>query len=136
MEGSFNYLGDLLLKDQLFDFAELIRDNFPGTVAQNSKLSEKLDALSNRANTWPSEVGNVYREREAPLYNSEDIVKLNNQNSAEILQVNGTRAEQKKTFQDQIDAYKVQIQQSHSQLETRLAGYRKELANIDASLNM
>ena len=70
MEGSFNYLGDLLLKDQLYDFAELIRENFPGTVAQNAKLSEKLDALSNRANTWPSEVGTVYREREAPLYNS------------------------------------------------------------------
>ena len=84
MEGSFNFLGDILLKEQLFDFVSLIRDNFPGTVSQNTKLSEKLDALSNWANTWPSEILRVYRERQAPLYNSEDIVKLNTQNSSEI----------------------------------------------------
>jgi hypothetical protein len=136
MDGTFNYLGDVLLKDQLYDFAEIIRESFPDAVAANAKLSEKLDAFSSRANTWPGEVGAVYREREAPMYGSEDIVKLNTQNSAEILQVNGTRTEQKKTFMDQIESYKIQIQNSRIQLETRLAGYRKELASINASLTM
>ena len=66
---TFNFLGDILLKEQLFDFAQIICENFPGTVAQNTKLSEKLEALSNRANTWPSELLRVYRERQASLYN-------------------------------------------------------------------
>ena len=84
MEGTFNFLGDILLKEQLFDFTDIIRENFPWTVQQNTKLSEKLEALSNRANTWPSEILRVYRERQAPLFNSEDIVKLNMQNSSEV----------------------------------------------------
>ena len=50
--------------------------------------------------------------------------------------VNGSRTKLEKGFQDQIDAFKNQIQQSRGQLETRLAGYRKELADIDAKLNM
>ena len=106
-----------MLKEQLFDFAQIIRENFPGTVSQNTKLSEKLDALSNRANTWPSEILRVYRERQAPLYNSEDIVQLNNQNSAEIQLVNSTRTKLEKTFQDQIETYKFQIQQSRGNLK-------------------
>ena len=107
-----------MLKEQLFDFAQIIRENFPGTVSQNTKLSEKLDALSNRANTWPSEILRVYRERQAPLYNSEDIVQLNNQNSAEIQLVNSTRTKIEKNFQEQIDSYNIQIQQNRGQLDT------------------
>ena len=95
-----------------------------------------MEPLSNRANTWPSELLRVYPERQAPLYNSEDIVKLNNLNSAEIQLVNSSRTKLEKTFQDQIETYKFQIQQSHGQLETRLAAYRKELAEIDSKLNM
>ena len=37
---TFNFLGDILLREQLFDFAQIIRENFPGTVSQNTKLSE------------------------------------------------------------------------------------------------
>ena len=119
---TFNYLGDILLHEQLFHFAQIIRENFPGTVEQNTKLSEKLEALSCRANTWPSEILWVYRERQVSLYNSEDIVKLNTQNASEIQMVNGSRTKLEKGFQDQIDAFTVQIQQSRGQLETRLAG--------------
>ena len=88
---TFNFLGDILLREQLFDFAKIICENFPGTVQQNTKLSEKLEALSCRANTWPSEIIRVYRECQVPLYNSEDIVKLNTQNASEIQMVNGSR---------------------------------------------
>ena len=116
MEGSFNFLGDILLKEQLFDFASLIRDNFPGTLQQNTKLSEQLEALSNRANNWPSEILRVYREHRAPLYNSEDIVKLNTQNSSEIQIVNSTRTKLEKTFQEKIESYNIQIRQSRGQL--------------------
>ena len=63
-------------------------------------------------------------------------MKLNTQNASEIQMVNGSRTKLEKGFQDQIDAFKNQIQQSRGQLETRLAGYRKELADIDAKLNM
>ena len=62
---TFNFLGDILLKEQLFDFTQIIRENFPGTMSQNTKLSEKLEALSNRAKTCPSELLRVYRERQA-----------------------------------------------------------------------
>ena len=120
MEGSFNFLGDILLKEQLFDFPSLIRDNFPGTVSQNTKLSEKLEALSKRANTWPSEILRVYHERQAPLYNSKDIIKLKTQNSSEIQIVNSTRTKIEKTFQ----------------LDTRFANYLEELVKIYSKLNM
>ena len=136
MEGSFNFLGDILLKEQLFDFAELIWENFPGTVQQNTKLTEKLDALSNRANTWPSEILSVYCKRQAPLYNSKDIVKLNTQNSSEIQIVNSTRTKLEKTFQEKIESYNIQIRQSRGQLDTRLANYCEELVKIDSKLNM
>ena len=115
---TFNFLGDILLREQLFDFAQIIRLNFPGTVSQNTKLSEKLEALLNRANTWPTEILRVYRERQVPLYTSEDIVRLNNQNSSEIQMVNGSRTKLEKGFQDQIDVVKNQIQASRGQLET------------------
>ena len=95
-----------------------------------------MEPLSNRANTWPSELLQVYPERQAPLYNLEDIGELNNRNSAEIQLVNSSRTKLENTFQDQIETYKFQIQQSHGQLETRLAAYREELAGIDSKLNM
>ena len=88
---TFNFLGDILLREQLFEFAQIICENFPGTVSQNTKLSEKLEALLNRANTWPTEILRVYRERKVPLYTSDDIVRLNIQNSSEIQMVNGAR---------------------------------------------
>ena len=133
MEGSFSYLSDILLKEQLFDFASLIRDNFPSTVSQNSKLSEKLDGLSN---TWPSEILRVYRERQAPLYSSKDIVRLNVQNASEIQSVNSTRAKIEKTLHEQIASCNIQIQQHRSQLDRRLAQYHDKLTEIDNQLTM
>jgi hypothetical protein len=91
MEGSFNFLGDILLKEQLFDFASLINDYFPQTVSQNAKLKSKLEALSNRQNSWPSEVIQVYRGRMPPLYTSEDIVRLNVSSAAEVFEINKQR---------------------------------------------
>ena len=95
---TFNFLGDILLREQLFDFAQIIRENFPGTVSQNTKLSEKLEALQNRANTWPTEILRVYRERQVPLYTKEDIVRLNNQNSSDIQMEMGRELNWKKVF--------------------------------------
>ena len=74
MEWSLNFWGDILLKEQLFDLASLIKDNFPGKVSQNSKLVDNLEALSNRQNTWPAEIIRVYRQRKPHLYRAKTLL--------------------------------------------------------------
>ena len=116
MESSFSYLGDILLKEQLYDFASLIKENFPNTVTQNTKLSEKLECLSNRQNTWPSEIVKVYRERKPPLYMSEDIIRLNVQNVAEVQAINIARVKMQKGLEKRIADCRIKIQGFQAEL--------------------
>ena len=95
------------LKEQLYDFSPLIKENFPTSVTQNTKLQEKLEFLGNRQNTWPSEIVKVYRERKPPLYTSEDIIRLNVLNVAEVQTINIGRVKMQKGLEKRINEFRI-----------------------------
>ena len=73
----FAYLGDDILNSTLQDFSRLKNTHFPGQVQNDPVLKSRLEKFSHRADRWPEEVVRSYRNREAPCYTQEQVVKIN-----------------------------------------------------------
>ena len=73
----FAYLGDDILNSTLQDFSRLINTHFPGQVQNDPVLKSSLEKFSYRADHWPEEVVRSFRNREAPCYTQEQVVKIN-----------------------------------------------------------
>ena len=103
-------------------------------MTQNAKLSEKLECLSNRQNTWPSEIGKDYRERKPPLYTSEDIIRLNVLNVAEVQAINTDRVKMQKGLEKRIADCRVRIQGFQAELNVATETSRAKISLIDEEL--
>ena len=122
------------LKEQLYDFSPLIKENFPTSVTQNTKLQEKLEFLGNRQNIWLSEIVKVYRERKPPLYTSEDIIRLNVQNVAEVQTINIGCVKKQKGLEKQINDCRIKIERFNSELSIAIEASQANISLVDEQL--
>ena len=98
----FAFLGEDILNNQLLDFANIMKSHFPNTVHSDPALSDKLDRFQARQQTWPKEVISCFKDRTPPIYNTEDIVQINNSHIIDIENINTLR-------KSRIDGLSIQI---------------------------
>ena len=82
---------------------------FQAHFGTSHQLLLKHTHLSNRQHLCPAEIVKVYRERKRPLYCSEDIIRLNIQNAAEVEKINFGRKNIQNSLGKGIDDCKTKI---------------------------
>ena len=102
----FAYLGDDILNSTLQDFSRLINTHFPGQVQNDPVLKSSLEKFSHRADRWPEEVVRSFRNREAPCYTQEQVVKINQSFINDTDLINKLREAKINQFSDEIKRQK------------------------------
>ena len=98
----FAYLGDDILNSTLQDFRLLINTHFPGQVQNDPVLKSRLKKFSHHADHWPEKVVKSFRNREAPFYTQEQVVKINQSFINDTDLINKLREAKISQFSDEI----------------------------------
>ena len=84
------YLGEELLLNQFTQLAANVRDALPPGPAA-SEINRQISKLDQKNEVWPSKLIDTFRNRQAPVFNQEEITKLNQTYNSKIDEINEKR---------------------------------------------
>ena len=102
------YLGEELLLNQFTQLAANIRDALPPGPA-TAAIDRQIIKLDQKTEVWPSKLIDTCRNRQAPVFNQEEITKLNQTYNCKIDEINDKRKRSMDTLNSELTRRKERL---------------------------
>ena len=127
------YLGEELLLNQFMQLAANVRDALPPGPAA-SAIDRQISKLDQKNEVWPSKLIDTFRNRQAPVFNQEEITKLNQTYNCKIDEINDKRKRSLDALNSELTRRKERLDKLKDSFASRADYHNKGLSKSRATI--